>query len=540
MLKNIKILYYLLCINLPCTFVCAQQVAIEWQTLVGEATRDEQLNDIIALPNSGYLAVGEKSGIQNATDYDFLLIKTNATGTPLWQRTYGGSQIDKAFAATLSNDGNAIVVGVSNSLDQDVHQPKGSDDMWVVKIDLETGDTLWTRNFGGTLADQAYNIVSLNNGEYVIVGDSESSNGDFNLNRGFTDACLLKIDNNGNLIWQKTYGGSFFDRCRGIAYRSEDNELVAVGSSSSSNYDLTTNNGGADYWIFKVNADNGNLNWQRSMGGSLGDNAQKVAFLPDGAVALIGDSLSDDLDVGQNSGYDDFWIICLNPDGTTRWSRVLGDASYDQAHDLIATPDGAVVAVGASLDASIVLPNYAYDLKIVKLAQTNGQMIWDELFGGSNYEFGKSIVCTQTGKYAVACTTDSSSGDGDVDTSNRVTVQYDEQMHGNHNAWIVGIKELDTGIENTSQTKIDLCAFPNPTSKQWQCTLRPDSAMHGREVLLRVIDAAGKIVEVQTKIADELVLLFSFDAQDWDLGIYRVEAHCQNKYIGTTQMVLIR
>ena len=141
----------------------------------------------------------------------------------------------------------------------------------------------------------------------MIAGDTRSSNLDVSQNNGAADLWLIKIAPNGDLIWEKTYGGSGFDVARSIE-KTDDNGYLISGSSRSSNGDLTTNQGQNDAWVIKTNAD-GQIQWTKTIGGSDLDFAFDATELNSKTIVIVGESNSNDLDITLNQGFTDLLIV---------------------------------------------------------------------------------------------------------------------------------------------------------------------------------------------------------------------------------------
>ena len=201
------------------------------------------------------------------------------------------------------------MVGSSDSADVDIKDSKGAYDFWVVKIS-ETGTLLWEKSFGGSQTDEARSITRSNDGNYIIVGDTRSSDLDVSINSGGADLWAIKISPIGELIWEKTFGGNSFDVARSIS-KTQDGDFIISGSSRSIDGDLTNNNGQNDAWVIKIDG-NGKLKWQKTIGGSEIDFAYDAVELNDGTVIAVGESSSRDIDILENKGFSDLLILKLN------------------------------------------------------------------------------------------------------------------------------------------------------------------------------------------------------------------------------------
>lgn len=118
------------------------------------------------------------------------------------KRTFGGSGDDRCYAVQQTADGGYILAGTSNSSDGQVTNAKGGFDMWIVKLN-SSGTITWKKNLGGSDDDAAYSIDELAAGGYVVAGESKSSTGDIDNNKGGYDYWITKLSATGNLVWEK-------------------------------------------------------------------------------------------------------------------------------------------------------------------------------------------------------------------------------------------------------------------------------------------------------------------------------------------------
>ncbi len=200
------------------------------------------------------------------------------------------------------------MTGTSESNDFDKTDPKGSYDYWAVRL-TSSGDLVWTNSFGGSEIDNSYASIKTNDGNYIMVGDSRSGDQDVTSPKGNADAWMLKFDDSGNKIWQKSFGGSQFDTAHSIVER-DNGDYILSGNSRSADADLETNNGSNDVWIFVVDA-NGGLKFQKSIGGSELDFASESIETPDNKILVVGNTESNDFDITLNKGSKDILLIKL-------------------------------------------------------------------------------------------------------------------------------------------------------------------------------------------------------------------------------------
>ena len=293
--------------------------SISWEYTFGFAGSDTPYS-IIQTNDNGYLLSGvldvsasNGQGDRNSIGSrhaggDYWVIKLNANGVKQWSNYYGGSFTDTAYDAIQTEDDGYIIIGSSDSDDVDISNPRGSYDFWVIKIS-DTGTLVWEKSFGGSEIDEAHAISKTADGNYLIVGDTRSSDLDISQNNGAADLWVMKITPDGTLLWEKTLGGSSFDVGRSIS-KTQDNGFLISGSSRSTNGNLTSNKGQNDAWVVKINS-NGNLEWQKAIGGSEVDFFYDVVELNDQTIVVVGDSNSSNEDISENKGFTDLLILKL-------------------------------------------------------------------------------------------------------------------------------------------------------------------------------------------------------------------------------------
>jgi len=235
-------------------------------------------------------------------------ILMDSNGNNLWRRYFGGTNNDRSYDALQTNDGGFLMVGQSESFDYDITDDKGSYDFWAVRLS-PSGEKLWTKSFGGSEIEIGYAVTKSNDGNYIMVGDTRSTDQDITTSHGNADAWAVKFDDNGNKIWQKTYGGSSFDSARSIQ-RINDGKYLISGSTRSADGDLTSNNGENDTWVFIID-ENGNMTFETTVGGSRLDFGNSAIQTSDNKIIVVGNTESNDIDIPLNRGIKDFIILKL-------------------------------------------------------------------------------------------------------------------------------------------------------------------------------------------------------------------------------------
>jgi uncharacterized repeat protein (TIGR01451 family) len=202
-----------------------------------------------------------------------------------WQKSFGGTGNDKAYSITQTTDGNFVIVGETASNDGDVTggTPGDTSNIWVIKID-RFGEFLWKKVYGGTSHDEARFVTATADGGCILTARTLSTNGHITGNHGSWDIWVLKLDQNGNLEWQKCYGGSNTERAGSIR-NTADGGYILIGSTYSNNGDVTANSGNEDVWVVKINS-TGVIQWQKSIGDGTNNGAGDIQPLSDGNYVI--------------------------------------------------------------------------------------------------------------------------------------------------------------------------------------------------------------------------------------------------------------
>ncbi|MEC8323351.1 MAG: hypothetical protein VXZ57_01635, partial [Bacteroidota bacterium] len=295
---------------------------IEWEKSFGYSGLDKGLS-VLQTQDQGFLISGvldvtssngegnyNRLGSPRHAGGDYWVLKLDQIGVLQWGRFYGGTFTDTAYAINETQTGDFMMVGSSDSIDQDISNNKGSYDYWVLKLS-NTGDLLWEKSFGGSEIDEAKAIAPSSDGNFLIAGDSRSHDFDISTNYGGADIWVVKINTDGELLWEKSFGGGNFDGVQAIRVAQNGGFLIA-GNSRSSDGDLSENKGQNDAWLFKI-SNHGSLEWQASAGGSNIELLMDVAELENGNIISVGNTSSSDFDVLENKGFSDLLIIEASP-----------------------------------------------------------------------------------------------------------------------------------------------------------------------------------------------------------------------------------
>ena len=308
-----------------------------------------------------------------------------------WDKTLGGSSWEELHSVTPTSDGGWLVAAITQSpKDGDVAFSKLGDwDYWLIKIDFN-GNVQWQKRYGGNKADRIWISVETKDKGFIIGGESLSDvSGDkTEPNKGNWDFWLIKVDQNGELQWDKTIGGDGWDAIRGNIIETPDNGYLLAGISGSgvSGDKSESNRGDWDYWLVKID-ERGNVLWDKTYGGSAKELMQSAIPLADGGFLLGGESRSgvsgdkDDFLRGLN----DYWVVRVDAQGEMIWQKTIG-GNWDEAiFDMVQHPNGIIYLAGFSgSDARFekTFPSYgSIDFFVVAIDE-QGKMLWNKNYGG--------------------------------------------------------------------------------------------------------------------------------------------------------------
>jgi len=294
-----------------------------WTAIFGGPAADQGY-DIQQTADGGFILVGETSSF-GAGESDVYLLKIDFLGGVVWSKTYGYSGREEGWSVRQTSDEGFIVAGKTNSIGA------GVDDFYLIRTS-STGDTLWTRTFGGTSGETAYSVRATLDGGFIVFGTTGS------FGSGYSSMYAVKLDSLGDSLWSKTYGGDKSD----LGYAVEvapDGGFIFAGATAS--YGA----GYSDVYLVKTDPD-GLLEWDRFFGGTEDDRGLSVQIAPDGGYLVAGRTQS------YGSGQYDMYAVRTDPVGFPVWTQTYGGEKSDYCRKALSHPDGFVL-VGYTYSYSV-------------------------------------------------------------------------------------------------------------------------------------------------------------------------------------------
>jgi hypothetical protein len=385
-------------------------------------SKNDAFNAITKTIDGGYITAGYTQSndgdiISKANiSFDFLASKFSAENTLEWQKTFGGSEDDKALDIIQTLEGDFIILGSSESSDLDVSENAGSKDFWLVKLSNK-GVLLWEKSFGFSGIDYGTTLLETKEGGFLITGvlDVSASDGQGNAKSTATkhsggDYWAIKTDHTGTLEWSRFFGGSFTEVPSGVL-ETDAHNFIIVGSSDSNDFNISNSKGSYDFWIIKISTE-GTLLWEKSFGGSEIDEAKAITRTNDGNFIIVGDTRSADKNVSKNNGAADIWVLKVSSEGNILWEKTIGGANFDAARAIYKTQDNGFLIAGSSRSLDNDFENKGQNDALILKIDKNGNLLWQKIFGGSKIDFLYDVV-ELNNKWIIAVG-ESSSEDGDI------------------------------------------------------------------------------------------------------------------------------
>ena len=402
-----------------------------WQQARGGSLQD-QLFGFENTPEGAYLAVGftrsnDVRGLnKKSVDSDMWVIKISSRGNTLWQKTFGGSFSEEARAVKVTRDGGYVIVGFTDS--RELFAKKR--DFYVVRLDA-LGNVLWQKAYGGDGDDIAHNVVVLEDGGFLVVGETKSTAGLSNSFKGGIDAWVIRLDRQGNLMWDRNFGGAGNERYTNIIEAPDRQTFLLLGETDSRDGDIRENRGKLDILLTSLDP-YGKPRWHKTYGGSDNDISHGLVLTPDDQVIFAGTTFSNDGQVKNHKGEGDVWIVKLNPEGNILWEKTYGGSGDEGANGVSVTFGGSILVAGTtrSDDGDITERKGLYDGWVFRLS-SEGKMLWQKTMGGNGKDDFQMIREIPSGDYLVVG--NAGSEDGDLEAIGGIA--------GGEDGWVVSLRD---------------------------------------------------------------------------------------------------
>jgi hypothetical protein len=349
---------------------------------------------------------------------------------------YGSSESDESYCVINDEDGYLLAIHLGENA-PGVTNYHGSGDIWIVKTD-SMGSIIWERCYGGSSGDVPQKIVKIES-DYLIYGYTFSTDGDVQSgNNGYSDLWVIRINEIGNIIWEKTYGCTGYDEPRDIIL-TPDGGFIMIDRIGIGGGDVSQYYGNGDVWMCKCDS-LGNIEWEKTLGNQGVDNCGSMIINSENNIVMIGTVQQHGgmVDCYPHAGGGDVWVVILDLDGNIISQYCYGGSHYEFGYNIKETDYGYVFTASSFSYDGDVSGHHGYgednwyDIWIVKINH-QGNILWQNSFGGLNGESPRFINETNDkGLFFIGTTW---SNDGDV-SGNHSSGGYDTDI------WVVKLDSL--------------------------------------------------------------------------------------------------
>lgn len=457
-----------------------------WTRTAGGAD-DDYGYSVEECSDGGFIVAGSTASFSVGSS-DVYLIKYDAQGNVLWTKTYGGYNWESSTSVQQTSDGGYILGGTTTSFGA------GISDAWLLKTDA-SGDTLWTRTYGGPEPDGCAAVRQTDDDGYILVGSTRT------YGAGWSDLYLVKTDASGDTLWTRVYGGTNDDYGYSVQQSLDGGYIVAGVTSSFGGGDRT--------WLIKTDA-SGDTLWTRIYSTTERNNFLSVQQTSDQGYIIGGSIWS-----GGATTFD-VSLIKTNSSGDTLWTKAYGGADDEFGHSIQQTIDGGYIITG--MTSSFGAGND--DVYLIK-TDASGDTLWTKTFGGPFFEDGSCVRQTSDGGYIIAGETTSYGAGWDDLWLIRL-------------AGPVGVEENIPSIPSSFSL---LQNYPNPFNPSTKIKYAIGSKQFAS---LKVYDVLGN--EVATLVNEEKpagTYEVGFNAEGLPSGVYFYQLHA-SAFVQTKKMLLLK
>ncbi|MEO0585056.1 MAG: hypothetical protein AAF135_22780, partial [Bacteroidota bacterium] len=366
----------------------------------------------------------------------FLLISSSLSAQiAFWQTYLGGTGLDRGKEMFVQPDGTIIIAGETYSQnDQFDGNHSSNGDIVIFKYSTQ-GTFFWKSYIGGSETESLGDLHQTSDGGFILIGTTKSSDGDLSLNRGGSDIMVAKLDAKARIEWVRTLGSKYNDH--GYAIRELPNGDYLLGGDIGAPKPIGEELPHAGYECYLARlSPTGSVKWTRYYGGTGNEKVVDIQVLGDNNFLIISNTDSKDLDVGQSMGEKDAWLFMIDGEGEMTWQTSFGGEKDDDIQCSIIDREGNIVMGGTTFSQGGLIQEQKGngDIWMVKLTP-KGQLIWSKTFGGSRAEGINDIRLTRDDQYIVCGLTKSRTTDGDI-----------ELNQGYFDGWLLKISEQGTRL----------------------------------------------------------------------------------------------
>ena len=460
----------------------------QWTKTYGSTSLDDGSSaSIVQTMDGGYLIGGHTESFGAGSSYDGYFLKLDGLGNIQWEQRATGSSYESIRDLKELSNGDFILLGNASSIGT------GAISTYAIRLS-STGVVLWSKAYGAPAQEQGYSVMELSNGDLIL------SSGTNSYGSGILDELLIRIDNMGNIIWSKYYGGGGTD----ILYSTKmlsDGNIIAVGVTDS--YGA----GGDEILLSKIDT-GGNLIWTKTYGGINTDRGEDVEENKNGEIIIAGYTNS------YGSGGYDKLLISVDNNGNINWSKTYGGTGDDEvdrwAKAMTIASDTGIVIVGGT-------KSFGFGDDEVYVIKTNSC--------GESYCNEQSVVlstASQSPSFGIAPLTVTNGGTFSNTVSISSQINFNENLLCDSNL---------VSINKEIATKDIFTIYPNPFSN----ILSIYMPQKNKDVDIQIVDVTGKLVlDYNKQVKSGKVELY---VQNLQTGVYFILLTTSDGYIQKEKLI---
>jgi hypothetical protein len=466
-------------------------------------------------------AGGDKSQNNWGTGSDFWVVKIDSNGMKVWDKRYGNSDgISTLYTMGKCADGSYLLAGSAGpSNDGDKTQTGwGFRDFWLIKID-PNGNKLWDKRFGGFDDDYVSSCVELNNSDILLTGRIESGMGGDISTQGFvngitSDLWVLKLDSSGNIIWEKRFGGNAQETKPQIIALNDTSYILCASSSSTISGDRTAPlKGSTDVWVLGLDA-GGNKMWDKSYGNSIAAKSQEMKKINDSTFVICAVTyMGNDGDVSEPGV------------GATDFWVLQLDKEGNKIKDFVIggtdfEDDGNIdMTSDGFLVSGFSISNIGGD----KSENSNGNTFtWVVKVDSVGSKIWDRTIFSTNSNIGFAINSGSECFIAAISTSDNIGgYKTQDSWNNSSDYWVVKFCEFPVGIDNAQpQNNITVSVYPNPFSDEIAITVKKQNLS---DASFTLTNAKGQIIytKEETNLSDTYTK--TLDLHNLPAGVYFVE-----------------
>jgi hypothetical protein len=317
-----------------CTILGLSAQEVVWQKDIKSSTQDF-LSQVTTTIDQQYLITGssiqssklQTEGNKQNNGYDFHLVKLNQQGQEVWEKYFVGNNHDYLSATVATQDGGFLVSGTTFSSEglSKKDKSRGGSDIWLIRLN-EFGDELWQKTLGSASDEEARSVIQTTDLGFFLAGNVQNSAKGY----GSKDVLIIKLDKDGKTLSESILGGKGLDEVEKMIPTKDGGALLGIYSRSNLGGSKKTENfGEGDYWIIKLNKD-AKVEWEKNFGGKQDDHLRTLSLTSFGY--LIGGESRSERSGNKTGGIEegtDLWLISLNERGEEIWQKSYNFGNRD-------------------------------------------------------------------------------------------------------------------------------------------------------------------------------------------------------------------